>query len=861
MDVTGSGREDVALATSASSAKLEETVSSVLGHKFLGSLAPLELDLEELLNHPTEENLYNWGITGLISKTPQGVTAAPSRAVNYYCINGRVVELPKLTSLLRKVWNGFGGRKKPSCILCFTLPNDAFDINLSPDKQQVLLTQEQDICQLLQEHVTQYWASQTNGVFQLQQLDARVEKETTLPKEEETVRVHVEEEDTEDGERPQMHKRRFAFVHDLSKAKMQHDLEERQKHNLEDRQRCRGEGEEKKQSENVMKEEHDSESPQQSSPSNHHGATEPSPPKKAKVVSREELTGATSPEDSDMGLAYSRPSRKLSDTEQRVRTAIRTKSNRGSQEDIPSPKAQSAPVTPEDPTPPHGAMTADSRSSHMAQFPVLSAKRRGENAESDSTTRNQKQSSLDQFAFQPASSHTSTEERRRRRERTEVATSENNVQRIRQDVEIASKRVHDDDQESVPSRTSKRPRSPAHLPSEAELKAASDEEKEGNDDNGFGEATTETGAGNQSQTKPISSIPGDDEPPPNGRQEEAPVSSPVSVVWKSFRGTEAVCRSAQLERFHMRRRKQDHTEVRNSLGTKSEVEKEAEDVTKSVGSQESSKSSVISLSKSEFRSGMKVIGQFNLGFILARCNKNHLWILDQHACDEKYNFEQMCRNTVLHEQKLMKPMPLDLSPAEEACILDHMHIFEANGFRFDFKPEAPVRHRLSLTGLPHSGAQNGRKAVQFGKDDVKTLCAILSEGSSYDAGDGGTGTDGTGMHGNNAVRRYASTANSQLDTANRIIARLPKAIAMFASRACRTSIMIGTALSRKEMDKIVQRLADVEHPWNCPHGRPTMRHVGDVLPMFLKDERRAADHITGPTMTVTPMTQEPSAED
>jgi hypothetical protein len=74
--------------------------------------------------------------------------------------------------------------------------------------------------------------------------------------------------------------------------------------------------------------------------------------------------------------------------------------------------------------------------------------------------------------------------------------------------------------------------------------------------------------------------------------------------------------------------------------------------------------------------------------------------------------------------------------------------------------------------------------------------------------------------------------------------------------------MIGTALSQKEMDKIVQRLADMERPWNCPHGRPTMRHVGDVLPMFLKDERRAAaDHITGPTMTVTPMTQEPSAED
>jgi hypothetical protein len=73
-------------------------------------------------------------------------------------------------------------------------------------------------------------------------------------------------------------------------------------------------------------------------------------------------------------------------------------------------------------------------------------------------------------------------------------------------------------------------------------------------------------------------------------------------------------------------------------------------------------------------------------------------------------------------------MPLDLGSVEEARILDHMHIFEANGFRFDFKPEAPVRHRLFLTGPLHSGAQNGRKAVQFGKYDVKTLCAILFGG-------------------------------------------------------------------------------------------------------------------------------------
>ncbi|VDK42723.1 unnamed protein product [Gongylonema pulchrum] len=36
---------------------------------------------------------------------------------------------------------------------------------------------------------------------------------------------------------------------------------------------------------------------------------------------------------------------------------------------------------------------------------------------------------------------------------------------------------------------------------------------------------------------------------------------------------------------------------------------------------------------------------------------------------------------------------------------------------------------------------------------------------------------------------------------------------LFASRACRKSVMIGTALTLPQMEK------------NCPHGRPTLRHL------------------------------------
>ena len=38
----------------------------------------------------------------------------------------------------------------------------------------------------------------------------------------------------------------------------------------------------------------------------------------------------------------------------------------------------------------------------------------------------------------------------------------------------------------------------------------------------------------------------------------------------------------------------------------------------------------------DFRA-MRVIGQFNLGFIIAEL-RGDLFILDQHACDEKFRF-------------------------------------------------------------------------------------------------------------------------------------------------------------------------------------------------------------------------------
>lgn len=49
---------------------------------------------------------------------------------------------------------------------------------------------------------------------------------------------------------------------------------------------------------------------------------------------------------------------------------------------------------------------------------------------------------------------------------------------------------------------------------------------------------------------------------------------------------------------------------------------------------------------------MDIIGQFNMGFIIAKL-ENDLFIIDQHATDEKYNYEILQETTIMQRQKLV----------------------------------------------------------------------------------------------------------------------------------------------------------------------------------------------------------------
>ncbi|AGO14214.1 AaceriAER421Wp [[Ashbya] aceris (nom. inval.)] len=200
----------------------------------------------------------------------------------------------------------------------------------------------------------------------------------------------------------------------------------------------------------------------------------------------------------------------------------------------------------------------------------------------------------------------------------------------------------------------------------------------------------------------------------------------------------------------------------------------------------------LTVSKRDFKE-MSIVGQFNLGFIIVARrteNKHDLFIVDQHASDEKYNFENLQKRTVFNSQHLIRPLTVELSVIDELLVLENLPLFKKNGFKIRVNEDQKQGSRIELTGMPTS------KQTIFDIEDFYELLSLLKE----------------------------------CDGVNKNSIACSKIRSMFAMRACRMSIMIGKPLTRRTMTEVVRNLSELDKPWNCPHGRPTMRHL-----MELKD--------------------------
>jgi len=214
-------------------------------------------------------------------------------------------------------------------------------------------------------------------------------------------------------------------------------------------------------------------------------------------------------------------------------------------------------------------------------------------------------------------------------------------------------------------------------------------------------------------------------------------------------------------------------------------------------------------------SKMRVIGQFNLGFIIgalpvdsSRGGKQQLFIIDQHASDEKFRFEALNRESRIERQPLVSAHPLQLTPAQEQLAEAYLEIFRKNGFDLQKDEARPPGRRLRVTALPSC------QGMVFNEKDIHDLLYKLEEAQPSE---GSQSLEG-GLLDLDGHRALWSTA----------LVRPQKVWTLLASKACRYATMVGKALRVSDMEKILRNLGTLRQPWNCPHGRPTMRHLVDT---------------------------------
>jgi len=165
--------------------------------------------------------------------------------------------------------------------------------------------------------------------------------------------------------------------------------------------------------------------------------------------------------------------------------------------------------------------------------------------------------------------------------------------------------------------------------------------------------------------------------------------------------------------------------------------------------------------------------------------KDDLFLIDQHACDEKFNFERLMSKKI-DSQPLVIGKRMTLNPGEDQILQDKVALFKKYGFDFNFSDPECVR----MTAVPRVGKST------LGEEDVHEMLFLINEGDFNPKP--------------SKIRRINAMA------------------------ACRSSVMIGEALKTYQMERMLKNMSTMDQPWNCPHGRPTMRHLVNTARLHLK---------------------------
>jgi DNA mismatch repair protein MutL len=191
-------------------------------------------------------------------------------------------------------------------------------------------------------------------------------------------------------------------------------------------------------------------------------------------------------------------------------------------------------------------------------------------------------------------------------------------------------------------------------------------------------------------------------------------------------------------------------------------------------------------------STLKPLGQIRNSFILA-INEYGLWIVDQHVAHERVLFEKILGQRAaerVESQRLLMPIIVELTPAQQAVFADLADELRRNGFDLEPFGSRTIAVKVSPAGVEASQVEH-----------------ILHE----------------------LLDQFATEEHAfNLEQARGRIA---------ASIACHAAIKVNMPLEQNKMEWLLAELAKTECPMTCPHGRPV------VLRYSVEDIQRAFKRI------------------
>ena len=189
---------------------------------------------------------------------------------------------------------------------------------------------------------------------------------------------------------------------------------------------------------------------------------------------------------------------------------------------------------------------------------------------------------------------------------------------------------------------------------------------------------------------------------------------------------------------------------------------------------------------------LKPLGQIRESFILA-VNHEGLWIVDQHVAHERVLFEKVLKQRAaqkVESQRLLMPLVLELTPAQQAVFAEISEELNQNGFEAEPFGARSVAIKVAPAGV---------EAPQI----EHMLHELLDQFS-----------------------REEQALNME-----KVRARIA------ASIACHAAIKVNMPLQQNKMEWLLAELAKTDCPMSCPHGRPV------VLRYSMKDIQKAFKRI------------------